>query len=82
MFLCHPLSRVLTYSGTVYKFAVPEPQVLFDRLVRVLVLYLFEDFLHEVLIIEDELTLPVVLHLGVREVQEEWDFPSLRPGIS
>ena len=79
MFLCNPLSRVMTYSGTVYEFAVyelPEQQVPFDRLVQVLVLYLFEDFLHEVLDIRDELRLPVVLHLEFLEVQEEWGCPS------
>ena len=43
---------------------------------------MYKDFLHEVLDFEDELTLPVVLHLGVREVQEEGDFPFLRPGIN
>ena len=78
MFLCNPLSKVLTYSGTVYEFAVydlPEQQVPFDRLVQVLVLYLFEDFLHVVLNIGDELTLPVVPRLEVLEVQEEWDCP-------
>ena len=75
----------MTYSGKVYESAVyevPEPPVPLDRLVQVLDLYLFKDFLHEVLNIEDELTLPVVLHLGVQEVQEEWDCPSLRSGIS
>ena len=85
MFLCHPLPRELIFSGTEYESAVykvPEPPVPFDRLVQVLDLYLFKDFLLEVLDFEDELTLPVVLHLGVREVQEEGDFPSLRPGIS
>ena len=85
VFLCKPLPRVMTYSGKVYGSAVyevPEPPVPLDRLVQVLDLYLFKDFLHEVLDIEDEFTLPVVLHLGVRVVQEEWDFPSLRPGIS
>ena len=79
MFLCNPLSRVLTYSGTVYEFAaydLPEQQVPFDHLVQVLVLYLFEDFLHEVLNIGDELTLPVALRLEVLEVQEEGDCPS------
>ena len=85
MFLCNPLPRELIFSRTVYESAVyevPEPPVPLDRLVQVLDLYLFKDFLHEVLDIEDELTLPVVLHLGVREVQEEGDFPSLRPEIS
>ena len=78
VFLCNPLSRVLTYSGTVYEFAVydlPEQQVPFDRLVQVLVLYLFEDFLHVVLNIGDELKLPVVPSLEVLEVQDEWDCP-------
>ena len=82
MFLCHPLPRELIFSGTEYESAVykvPEPPV---PLVQVMDLYLFMDILLEVLDFEDKLTLPVVLHLGVREVQEEGDFPSLRPGIS
>ena len=85
MFLYHPVTRELLFSETEYEVAVykvPEPPVPFDRLVRVLDLSLFKDFLHEVLHFKDELTLPVVLHLRVREVQEEWNFPFLRPGIN
>ena len=77
MFLYHPVTRELLFSDTEYVtavYVVLELMVPFSRLGQDLGLSLFEDFLHEVLDFEDELTLPVV--------QEEGDFPSLRPGIN
>ena len=85
MFLYHPVIRELLFSKTEYVtvvYVVPELPVPFGRLVQDLGLSLFKDFLHEVLDFENEFTLHVVLHLGVHEVQEAEDFPSLKPGIN
>ena len=85
MFLYHPVTRELLFSETEYVtavFVVLELTVPFSHLGQDLDLSLFEDFLHEVLDIEDDFTIHVVLHLGVQEVQEAEDFPSLKPGIN
>ena len=86
MFLYHPVTRELLFSETddvTAVYVVLELTIPFSRLGQDLGLYLFEAFLHEVLIdFEDEFTMHVVLHLVVQEVQEAEDFPSLKPGIN
>ena len=79
-----PVTRELLFSETEYVtavYTVLELTVPFSPLGQDLGLSLFEDFLHEVLDFKDEFTMHVVLHLGVQEVQEAEDFPSLKPGI-
>ena len=78
MFLYHPVTRELLFSETEYVtavFLVLELTVPFSCLGQDLDLSLFEDFLHVVLNIGDELKLPVVPSLEVLEVQDEWDCP-------